>query len=211
MPSSVLASDALYAADEDGGFSDWVLPEGWIYRNGHLLSDGTVQSSVILAPFALPVGLVDYAVEAEVRLIRCDYAGGDMPVNTGGLGLVARAEEAGAYWGGNSCQKDREHAAIWAVAELDDNSGFDRQAFVEQPLPVAGQWSTYRIEVEGFDIRLFIDDMPVVQTMDVRFAGPGQVGLWSSLAQIEVRSFAVVPLDMRSGRPVASTPGPATP
>lgn len=195
-------TDVLYLANEQDGFEDWSGSPDWILRDGHLLNTGTAESNMIPAPYELPAGASDYAVEVELRLIRCDDPGlgGGTPNTRGGFGIVVRAEEVGAYWVGFDCSKITEGGAgIWAVT----SDEFDELAAVDQQEPVDAEWHRYRVEVEGFEIRLFVDDNLVIETMDLRLVSPGQVGLWSSHAQVEVRGFTVVPLD---GGPNTGTP-----
>ena len=194
--------EPLYMADSTGGLEDWTGSPDWIHRDGHLINDGTTPPSAVLAPYELPKGISDYAIEVEARLVRCDPTFGGGVLYGGGFGIVARAEEAGAYWAGPGCHVTT--MGIWA-ATVDE---FDVLASTDQPPSANADWHRYRVEVQRETIRLFVDGNLTLETSDLRYSGPGQVGLWSSSAQIDVRSFAVLPLDFPpgSGTPAA---GPA--
>jgi hypothetical protein len=195
-------ADQFYLADEQGGFDDWSRSElpDWIVRDRHLLNDGTALASAIPAPYELPDGGTDYAVEAEVAVVRCEESSGGnyTPQERSGFGIVVRAEEGGAYWVGYLCGLE---AGIWFVSE----TGSEALATFDQAPTVDAEWRTYRVEVEGLEIRLIVDEVTVVETMDLRLVGPGDVGLFSSEAQVDVRRFAVLPLDGDTGTGTPST------
>jgi len=180
------AGDVLYEADETGGFDEWTGPAQWLHRDGNLLNDGTETRSLILAPYQPTVS--DYAVEAEIRLVRCSDE------DEGTFGVVARAVEEGAYYyrAGHYCYPfiPYHEVHIWAV----DSEADDVDTLVQEDFTVDAEWHTYRLEVQGDAIRLFIDGELLLETGDVRYADAGQAGLWSSDVPIEVRSFRVLAL-----------------
>jgi hypothetical protein len=191
--------DVLYEADETGGFDAWTGSADWLHRDGQLVNDGSAIGQ-ILAPYQPTTS--DYAVEAEIRLVRCANAGsGDLsgddyrtPGYAGGFGIEARIGDLGSYWAGRICPSpdsfDSSHEGIWAA---DYESGV-WETLASQEYSDDAEWHTYRMEVQGDVLRLFIDGELVVETGDVRYVDSGQVGLWSGQTQISVRSFRVLAL-----------------
>ncbi len=196
------SEDVLYEADATGGLDEWTGSADWLHRDGQLINDGSAKATLIVAPYE-PGSVSDYAVEAEISLVRCatrdDFTTvpqqfpRETPRGNGGFGLIARAEERGAYWAGENCREPdndaNDNVQIWAA---DQDGAFDSLA--EQEHTVDAEWHTYRMEVRGDVIRLLVDGEPLLETRDVRYIGGGQVGLWSSLSQISVRSFRVLAL-----------------
>jgi hypothetical protein len=175
--------EVLYEADESGGFDEWTGPSQWLHRDGTLVNDGTAGGSAILAPYQPNVS--DYAVEAEIRLVRCNSSAGT-------FGLIARAVEQGAYRAGHYCYDGSDYDAfIWAV---DHESGEFEDLAQQENFTVDAEWHTYRLEVRGDMVQLFIDGEVVAETADLRYANSGEVGMWSTRLPIEVRSFRVLAL-----------------
>jgi hypothetical protein len=59
---------------------------------------------------------------------------------------------------------------------------------------VDGGWHTYRLEVRGDQLTLFIDEARLIEVTDNRYLDPGQVGIETFGRQVEVRSFGVTGL-----------------
>jgi hypothetical protein len=100
--------------------------------------------------------------------------------------------EQGAYWAGYFCENTTTpYAQIWAT---DLESFYQTDSIAQQESTVDGEWHTYRMEVQGNALRLYVDGDLVVETGDLRYVDPGQVGLWGRKAQVDVRSFRVLAL-----------------
>jgi hypothetical protein len=54
-----------------------------------------------------------------------------------------------------------------------------------------GEWHTYRCEVRGDHLALFVDGVLLIEVVDSALPTGGQVGLWSDGAQVNVRAFTV--------------------
>lgn len=167
----------LYQADWSGGLNGWFGSQDWKTVDGMLVSDGT-NGSVrlsITAPAALNT-IDDYAVEAEIQVVRA--------LGCSSFGVVARIDgKGGGYQAGiNYCEF--KGAAFWQMLDL----GY------KEFQPGSG-WHTYRLEVQGNNLKFLIDEALALETSDNRYLSGGQVGLWSDEVQLNIRSFKVIKLD----------------
>ncbi|MCO5222632.1 MAG: DUF1080 domain-containing protein [Thermomicrobiales bacterium] len=154
---------------------------------GMLVSNGSADA-VVYAPFN-PGDLADYAVEVEIQFI-------DPRPNSRddvGFGIIARNNGVGGidayYWNNRTSNV----AGSRVEAGLRIRSGDDKIA--GQEFLLDGEWHKYRLELEGNQIRLYVDGGLVLFAQDNRYLDPGVAGLWvSEGAQINVRSFRIVTL-----------------
>jgi hypothetical protein len=177
----------LYEADTSGGLERFDAGPGWNTVNGMLVSDGSAES-VVYAPYD-PGDLADYAIEVEIQFIdpRPDSR------DDVGFGIIARDSGDGGidayYW--NNYTYEVAGSSVEPGLRL--RSGEDKIA--GQEFPLDGEWHTYRLEVEGNQIRLYVDSGLVLFAQDNKFLNPGLAGLWvSENAQINVRAFRIVTL-----------------
>lgn len=54
------------------------------------------------------------------------------------------------------------------------------------------EWHTYRVEVKGLVIRLLIDGAAIADTDDNQYLPAGQVGIYDTKLQLNIRSFKVM-------------------
>ena len=211
---SVVASEgtSLYSADTQSGLAGWSGSPNWIGEDGNLTYTGNQRVfEYLLAPYSV-TSSDDYAVEAEMR-----WTGG---LTCGAFGLSTRGEAGGAYhmmvtWLGDDCTYDFMNsttvgsgsrvtlAAMDPAGRPHDYDSGCFESYLERACPEyldhgafapGDEWHTYRLEVEGTEIRVFIDGELVLYAIDSRFAEGGEVGLWSAGAQFAVRRFAVYEL-----------------
>jgi hypothetical protein len=185
------AANVLYqTGTKRGGFEDWSLTAtpDWQRLKGMLLNDGT-RGAPSFAPIIAPYSpeSADYAVEAEIRVIRDGHS----------FGVVVRARDNRGYAVGvgqnlmrrtpNICYLDGSTSWHYRSGCIDPRE----EVPVFNPSP---DWHTYRIEVNGNVITLLIDGKFMTCVADNKFLSAGSVGLWSSGYQLEVRNFRVIAL-----------------
>ena len=160
-----------------------------------LVNDGTNEfqtskSSWIAAPYN-PKDIADYAVEAEIQWVR--DAGTVI-----GFGIVVRSEDQGRYWVGYSpypCPNGRcDRYALIGAGDHFYSAVSGTNLIAKTNFEPGTGWHSYRVEVQGTSIRLLVDGALLLETTDSRYLSGGQVGLWSSGTQINVRSFKVIKL-----------------
>lgn len=197
----------LFEADWSGGLGAWsngphpdrLPPSDWDAFDGMLVNDGTNDPGDSVPWLAAPFQAgedADYAVEAEIQLVRT------ADTRTTGFGLVVRTSGRGGYWIRYSpnlkCALCRSGSKVFVAAGPDLGSALYRDGydnyFVSDEFQPDDQWHTYRVEVDGNVIRFFFDDKLLLETIDNQYRAGGGVGLWASNSQITVRSFKVIRL-----------------
>ncbi len=201
------ASSILYHADWSTGKAGWSAPSlrqsdaAWSINNGELMSDGRTVSdpnpngfSTIQAPYHPgDHGIQDYAVEAEI-LVKSEIP--NKPENSFGLG-VRRYFDA---------SQNQDQGYGWRVVDNTQNNKYIALYLQPATIPPGGSttfnpgngWHTYRIEVRGSDIMVFVDSKtnpnPVLHITDGSFTQGGSVEIWEEFDQIIVRSFTIFQL-----------------
>jgi hypothetical protein len=85
----------------------------------------------------------------------------------------------------------RNEAAIWSSGNVSPNP----ELIARQLYGLDGDWHTYRLEVQGTNIRLLIDGRLLLEASDSRHLSGGRVGVFAGyFDQINVRSFKVTAL-----------------
>jgi Domain of Unknown Function (DUF1080) len=177
---------SVYLANWTSGLNSWVGDQSWKVVAGMLVNDGSNGDSShwIVAPVAPP--LPDYAVEAEIQVVRTAGTGRDH-----GFGLVARSGyRAGVIYNRTDSGGTTAHLSTMNTYDGLGDRNFDPGA-ARHP---HDRWHTYRLEVQGNTLRLLINRSVMVVTTDNQFASAGKVGLWSANTQIDVRRFEVIKL-----------------
>ncbi len=159
-------------ADWSAGISGWAAAGQWKTAGGMLVTDGT-SNSFAVAPVDL-TGYPDYVVECEAQIID--------PADETVLLLMARMINGTAYYGGFDGSKSRMVV------------GYDTSELGSAGFVLDSAWHTYRLEVRGNTVRLFLEQAEVARTMDNRALEPGTVGIYCGSGQINVRSFKVTAL-----------------
>lgn len=177
----------VFAADWSGGAGDWVLPPTWTVENG-VLSGAGPDAGPVVAPFE--PGGADYAVTAVMAiesLANCDdmLAGPFARVTM----VTAEAGDYPAGYIGGVCEGE------WRIEAVDeDENQRDELASgdLSSEIDVDDGPHTFRLEVAGDTIRLFIDDVFAGEATDNRFDEAGQAGVYfEGDTQVEVEEFRV--------------------
>jgi hypothetical protein len=189
-PPQAAAPDVLYeTSTEKDGFENWPTTRDWKRLNGMLLNDGTMKKSVpIYAPYKPKSA--DYVVEAEIRVNRS--------VDHSSFGFFVRVNGNDGYAVG--VLKYYGWRTAICYSNIIDDYGNCIERSEEFDYKSTRDWHTYRVEVKGNTITMFMDGSPMTSTIDNRFLSAGQVGLWSRATQLDVRNFKVT----RIGRQAAA-------
>ena len=180
------AGTVLYQADESGGFEEWPASGSWGHLNGMLINNGTEDRAKIVAPYQ--PGVADYAVEAEIQVVRhptnCD---GLFSVFGKGNKVASGRDDPNAQIVSGFINWECDPAAnIWLFDDAVGTSRFDP----------GSEWHTYRIEFLGNNVRFLIDGTEVISESDNRIVSAlgNEVGVEAFETQINVRSFKVIAL-----------------
>lgn len=178
-PQTLAAQTAnVVAYEADSGWQDWILLDGWTMADGQLLyccSLSIYGPNRLIAPY-IPDS-PDYAVEAEVQWRRAS--------SVGAL-LVARGYLIGADTGNGS-----RLLILAAPAEKDSHQGSNDWWI---PFNPGTSWHTYRAELRGDRISVFVDGSMLMSIGDNIFRSAGSVGIVAG-GDIAVRSFRVLLFD----------------
>lgn len=153
-----------------------------------------VASNAVMAPYQ-PGALTDYAIEADIRIIGCP-TGVPASFPCGGFGVLGRFD-------GN-----QDKGYIGGVGELASGTPYSGVANINTGDPSPGPYDelkrtaytpgsdthTYRLELQGTQLRLFIDGSLVLQAEDTHYLAAGQVGVVAFGPAVDVTSFTVTAL-----------------
>lgn len=195
-----------YQANWSQGMDGWLSSDqDWSAVNGMLVNDGNQYNydgnPSILAPF--PSGnITNYSVQAGIRLDRYtdqgsyNHASFGVAVrysdNDGGFKLGHCAEAAG-FSLVSYC--DSNGSGTFHEIILSDGNFYNDIPVQKAPFePAYGKWHTYRIDVNGNVITVWLDGSQIFQVTDDRHPSGGKVGLWSDRCQISIRSFTITAL-----------------
>ena len=175
----------LYQTDWSKGFDGWGASKDWKTYNGMLVNDGT-HSEDYCAREAIQPSLVppyqpstpDYSVEVQVQMVRGD---GNC---SNSFGIDARAV-AGDRWTGYTGSVGPPGDGGAYISDFNNDlahTGFDPGT----------AWHTYRFEVHGTNMKLFVDNGLILATSDAKYlTTPGQIGLWDMGIYLYLRSCVV--------------------
>jgi hypothetical protein len=177
--------DVVYEADWSAGPSDWVLSDGWTAQPGMILGDGSTAGS-LLSPYQ--PDQPRYAVEADLALDGAD----DCDALAGVIGHAAVAEDEATKltkgYIGAVCANE------WLILAVRDVSDIHDELATGDTEPGADK-HTYRLEVDGDRVRLFIDGVFAGEAVDNRWAEAGMAGLFlDGDVRVTVSGFRVYAL-----------------
>jgi 3-keto-disaccharide hydrolase len=178
------SGNTLYQADWSGGLNGWVGPPSWKVVNGQLVNDGSSATGGGWISAPCQPDTANYAVEAQIQLIppnSCTFVSQQ-------FGVGARADAQGGILGGLLCSNG---GLVLASTDTEFSLISNADRIAEKDFTVDGQWHTYRLEVQGNNVRLLVDGTPIVTGTDNRRLDSGEAGLFASELQINVRSFKV--------------------
>lgn len=181
------AGDVLYQADWTKSASGFA-GTGWTYLSGMFVSDGSSAGTRQFLTASYQPPSIDYALEAEIQLV----VNGNQSVC--GVGIIARDEQSGGIRGGIGCPADAKYkpSLVIQTDSVDGGIGLSNYGPVAlQPYQLDTSWHTYRLEVKGNTITLFVDGQQRLQATDntrLKNGKIGIVGYWPC----SVRSFKVI-------------------
>jgi DNA-binding CsgD family transcriptional regulator len=183
-----LPGTLAYEADWSDGAGDWVLADGWSIEDGTLVGDGSTGGDNQPAPFD-PTS-PDYAIEADITIVAGDNGCPD------GAGVFGRlVEESTAGIGFDAGYFGLVCADRWEIAATRELTALKQVLEVGDFEPAATE-HTYRLELAGETLRLFIDGVFTGETTNDRWTEPGLSGLYvSGDYQIVVTGFRVYALE----------------
>lgn len=138
----------LYEADWSEGLNGWPAVPGWKYVSNMLVSDGSPgHPARIWIPAPYQPDTIDYAIEAEIQLLnpRCGATYKE-------FGIIARADREEGIIAGYKCSE----------VAIAIGSHFFR-TIASQAFSAGVEWHTYRLEVQGNLIKLFVDESPYLR------------------------------------------------
>jgi len=171
QPTHPVPGTTLYYADASGGLDKMTGTSDWGHLNGMLTNDGSVNSgSWVPMPSAVQ-GTNNYAVEADIQVIKAN--------RDNGFGISARHSSRGDYNGHiwyDCCDTPPQPSAEIDQVGFNPNNvdGLGRQKF-----DPGTDWHTYRLEVNGNQLRFLVDGSPLLTVNDNRYLTCGVAGLWS--------------------------------
>lgn len=164
-----------YGINYPGRWTDWGPPSGWTILNGMLLSDSAAQY-FLPAPSSCQPTKPDYAVEVKEKVVN----------GNSGFGVVVRANapnDGYAAWEWpDICAINISFTSNWTDvngtrASICDNA-----------------YHTYRTEVKGNTLKLFVDRAQYVSGNDNTYLNPGTIFIYADHVQLQIDSFTVTPL-----------------
>jgi hypothetical protein len=195
-------SAILFEEPAATGFREWT--EG--YFGGFGDNQFTVQNDMLVAEPGFWTVLYapyltdspDYIVEAEMRqppAPATSETGSPVPIVSAIAGLAVR------YWNESWDEQAGYTAytsATYSYIETPGDEELQVQLLltgIEGPDPTDGEWHTYRVEIRGDTLRLYIDGMLIIEALGLEYQGigeQGRVGILVSLGAVEIRSFRVM-------------------
>ncbi|QBD81955.1 DUF1080 domain-containing protein [Ktedonosporobacter rubrisoli] len=204
--ASVAPGTVLCQYDATSGFQNWVKSPQWKQVNdGTLGSAGTddgngANSYITWSDCKLATG--NYAVEAQIQIVRSTDNNG---YYESGIMIRGDGNRSGYQVGVGAYNQYCSQPPLAMVSLVQDDRTGETRCYSGglAPLPGAGasqnyqvdtNFHTYRAEVTGNTIRLFIDGRKLLETTDNTFTDAGQVGLRDVNADLNVKSFKVTAL-----------------
>src|SRR5579871_5253182 len=173
----------VYQADWSSGLNGWVGSADWKARNGQLTNDGTqnihnLSMPTIQVPFDLST-IPDYLIEARMQVTQTAHAAG--------FGLFVRYDNNGHGYIVGAGSPQEGPTSVFEITQADNwHTPLQEIAFTP-----GNQWHTYRIEVQGNHITVFIDGGFVMDVTDATYPTGAFVGLWDSNTQLAISSFVI--------------------
>ena len=178
----------LYQADWSNGANGWSGSPDWKFFNSMLINDGTDNLcggfSIEYAPTLFPPfqpQVANYAIEIEVQIVRQTRDGCS---DNGFFGVGGRLSSSNGGWTGYQMVVGQGSEII-----TDYNT---RLAYAN--LDPGNSWHTYRLELQGTDLKIKVDGALVVEASDAKYLDPGQLGIWSSALYLNIRSYKIIAL-----------------
>lgn len=185
IPTPIVASikpgTVLYTSDWSSGMDGWSAGNGskWTTVSGMLVHGRSSSSDSVYAPVQLSTP--NYAVVTRIQAV-------NLSISSNFSILVRSDTNNNGYW----IEVDN-----YPRPEVSIHPSGNLNAIIQQvPYSIDNAWHTYRVEVKGEQIRVFLDDKKLLDATDTQFLTPGVVGLnaGSVDTQLNVSSFEVIAL-----------------
>jgi hypothetical protein len=192
-PTRLPAGIVLYQADWSHGLVGWQGTQGWKVVQGQLETDSS-GSATLTIPYQLAVS--DYAVEIRLQIVRLLSQNGGSSFSI----FATRAPGKDGYQAGASNLVDsvtrpfgthpQSQAYIDPYGDMSPGTGLPVAYF-----PGFG-WRTYRVEVQGNEVRLLADGVQIASASSEQTAvlSNGPLGLSSELVILRVSSVRIITL-----------------
>lgn len=182
QPAPTVEPNILYQADWSQGFDGWAGDETWKVLNGMLLNDGKQKfGTVIKAPFRPgEAGIANYMIVADMQLVSIEPSGAIFSC----FGMIGRSIYFLGIKGKDGQVFYSKQFPAWGYGYEIETSDFDP----------GNEWHTYKLIVEGNNIRYLIDDRPLLDVTDNESLEGGEISLFSNASQISIRNFRVIAL-----------------
>lgn len=189
-PHPLAAGTVLCQSGSNDNWNGWSLGSDWTVLNGLLVTTGASGKSEELS--AIPPSACqpashatrDYVVDATIQVVSRNNGA------TCCFGLAVRASPGQYGWTGYEGRLDIGYPFPTAYADIYRLDG--GESLSETEFDVGSGWYTYAVTVNASTIAFSVNGGIVGQASDNAFLQPGEVGLWSESAQIQVSSFEVI-------------------
>jgi hypothetical protein len=196
QPTAHVPGGVLYQEDGSDEWKGWVGSSDWKILNGTLINDGTYDISTepptIVAPYQVQ-GSANYAVEARMRVLRQSSKRQQPPY----FGFSVRGSSGGSGWQGYWASFIPSSTnALEPSVYIQNNvaSDFSQSVLAHAPFDPGTDWHTYRIEVNGNDIKVLVDGALALEVQDNQFLIGGQVGFGTANTELIISSFKIIAL-----------------
>lgn len=191
-PTTLPAGTVLYQAEWSHGLAGWQGTHGWKVVQRQLETDSSDPATIII-PYRPPV--TDYALEIRIQIVRL------LRQNGGYFSIFAtRAPGKDGYQGGVSNLKGSEPRPFGdhpqAQVFIDPFSSMAPGSASPIDYEPGSQWHTYRVEVQGNEVRLLVDDVQIgrASSEQTEVLSNGPIGLSSELLVLRVSSLRIIAL-----------------
>lgn len=189
-PTTLPSGTLLYQSDWSNGLEGWNSPPGWKTIPGGVQSDLS-DNDTLTVPYKLAVS--DYAIEVHFQVVSVPQGGGQFTVSTD------RTADKDGYTAGvlgmRSPAAHSQFANAEVISYINPTDDMDSRTIVSDYEP-GSIWHTYRIEVQGAQVRFLIDGIGKSNATTTRTAmlSNGPLHLVSSGAIISVSNVRVMVL-----------------
>lgn len=201
MPQSTTAANApkagtvLYQETGSDSWQGWTGSPDWKILNSQLLNDATntdqTSTKIISAPYVV-TGTANYAVEAKIQVQRDNIH--NEGVSKCGFGIVVRTDPTNSQGQGYTAWIEDASGFPNNTTTANIQEASDNQSLSQVNFDPGINVHTYRVEVNGNNIKLLIDGIAKLNIQDNQFLAGGNVGLISMGTQLSVSNFKVIAL-----------------
>ena len=192
-PTPLPAGIVLYQADWSHGLAGWQGTQGWKVVQGQLETDSSGSATFII-PYQLSVS--DYALEIRLQIVRLLSQNGGSSFTI----FATKAPGKDGYQAGASNLLDSvtrpfgNHPQSQVFLDPYDDTA-PGSGIPTAYYPGSG-WHTYRVEVQGNEVRLLVDGVQIgsASSQQTAVLSNGPLGLSSELVILRVSSVRILTL-----------------